>query len=81
MNTDRAHTAIREALASVAPEADLDQVRPDERLREALDLDSLDFLSLVESLRHLTGVDIPESDYARVGTVDQLSCYLVDHGA
>jgi len=81
VNTDRAHTAIREALAAVAPEADLDDVRPKERLRDALDLDSLDFLSLIEQLRHLTGVDIPESDYAQVNTVDQLSCYLVDHGA
>lgn len=79
MNDDQARDAIRQALATVAPEAELDDVRPSERLREALDLDSLDFLSLVEGLQSLTGVSIPETDYAKVATVDELSQYLVAH--
>lgn len=77
MNDDQARDAIRRALATVAPEAVLDDVGPCERLREALDLDSLDFLSLVENLHESTGVDIPEADYAKVATVGELSAYLL----
>jgi acyl carrier protein len=79
VNDDQAREAIRQALATVAPEAVLDDVGPKERLREALDLDSLDFLSLVERIQEITGVTIPEVDYAKVVTVGELSRYLLEH--
>ena len=81
MNTAQAYEAVRGALAAVAPEVDLDSVSATERLRTAADLDSLDFLSLVENLRSLTGVDIPEADYPAVETVDGLTSYLSAHAA
>ena len=77
MNDAQARDAIRRALAGVAPEVVLDDVGPQEGIREALDLDSLDFLSLVESLYELTGVEIPEADYSKVATVGELSSYVV----
>lgn len=81
MNNTQALDAIRQALAQIAPEADLDTVEPDERLRNALDIDSLDFLSLVEKLHLITGVDIPEADYPRVETINGLTEYLSGHAA
>jgi acyl carrier protein len=75
----RAMTIVGEALAKIAPEADLAGVKRDERLRDALDLDSIDFLSLVESLRVLAGVSVPEKDYPSVDTLDGLVGYLVAH--
>lgn len=81
MNDVQAREAIRQALAVVAPEATLDDVAPDERLRDALDIDSLDFLALVENLNTVTGVDIPESDYPKVQTVEGMSQYLIGHAA
>ena len=79
MNGKDARDAIASALARIAPEADLAGVRPDERRRDALDLDSLDFMSLVDALRSRTGVAIPESDYPQLETLDQLVDYLVAH--
>lgn len=81
MNTEQAHDAVQNALAGIAPEVDLDWVDPHERLRDAADIDSLDFLSLVESLNKLTGVAIPETDYAKVETLDGLIGYLAAHAA
>jgi acyl carrier protein len=81
VNQTEAQDAISRALAAVAPEVDLRDVGPDERMREALDIDSLDFLSLVEQLHALTGVDIPEGDYGAVETVAGMSSYLVQHSA
>lgn len=71
--------AVRSAIGAVAPEADLADVDPDERLRDALDIDSLDFLNLVEQLNTLTGVAIPEDDYAKVATLRELTAYLDAH--
>ncbi|TNC20475.1 phosphopantetheine-binding protein [Amycolatopsis alkalitolerans] len=61
--------AIYEALRGFATEAELDALSPDENLREALELDSLDFLSFVERLSAATGHRIEEDDYRRLGTM------------
>jgi len=64
----------------VAPDVDLDDVDGGARLRQDLELDSLDFLRLVEVIDTDTGVDIPERDYPAVATVDGLVGYLGSHG-
>lgn len=79
MNTTEATSAVTEALAAIAPEVDPTTVDPDVPFRVELDLDSLDFLNLVQSLHDSTGVDIPESDYARVETLSTLTNYLAQH--
>jgi acyl carrier protein len=81
VNENEARGLISQALAGIAPEVNLDDVKADERLRDALDLDSVDFLSLVDALHSLAGVSIPESDYPRVDTLEQLVRYLVTHTA
>jgi acyl carrier protein len=79
MNTEQARAAVVDVLGRIAPEADLTQVPGDADFRDELDLDSMDFLSLVEGLEQATGVDVPESHYAQVQTLDGLLGYLVDH--
>lgn len=80
MNEQDARAAVRAALGQVAPEVELDDVGGDARLRQDLDLDSLDFLRLVETIDTATGVDIPERDYPAVATLDGLISYLATHG-
>ncbi|MEY5100560.1 MAG: hypothetical protein RJA36_3279 [Pseudomonadota bacterium] len=65
-----------EVLAGIAPEADLGQVRDDEDLREALDLDSMDFQNFVIGLHRASGVPIPEADYPRLFTLAGVQAYL-----
>ena len=50
MTRDEARELIRAVLHQVAPEADIDDVGPDETMQEALDLDSIDFLNFVTGL-------------------------------
>ena len=79
MNTAQATAAVAAALAGIAPEVDITAVDPDIRFRDELDLDSLDFLSLVQSLHDAIGVEIPEADYGKVETLNTLVDYLVQH--
>ena len=49
---------------------------PDDELGADLDLDSMDFLRLVEGVAETTGRDIPERDYDRIGTLAAFTGYL-----
>jgi acyl carrier protein len=73
-------TAIRalaaDVLAGIAPEADLGAVGDEDDLREALDLDSMDFMNFVIGLHERTGVAIPEADVPRLYTLRGLRDYL-----
>ncbi|XAS64420.1 phosphopantetheine-binding protein [Pseudarthrobacter sp. So.54] len=80
MNEQDARAAVQSAIGKVAPDVDLAEVDGDARLRQDLDLDSLDFLRLVETIDTATGVDIPERDYPEVATVKGLIGYLAAHG-
>jgi acyl carrier protein len=65
-----------EVLAGIAPEADLGRVRDDEDLREALDLDSMDFMNFVVGLHEGSGRAIPEADVPRLYTLRGLVAYF-----
>jgi acyl carrier protein len=70
---------VREELNNIAPEVDLASVDPTADLREALDIDSLDFLNFVTAIHHRLGVDIPETDYRELLTLDKAVAYLTTH--
>jgi acyl carrier protein len=49
---------------------------PAVRLREQIDLDSMDFLDIVMELRKLYGVHVPEEDYKELATLASCVRYL-----
>lgn len=59
-------------LGAVAPDLDLAAVDGTEDLHDALGLDSMDVLRLMDAVEAATGVSIPERDYPRVQTLDAL---------
>ena len=73
--SDIRHLAAK-VLAGIAPEADLSTVSDSEDLREALDLDSMDFLNFVIGLHQGSGLQIPESDYPKLFTLKGCLAYL-----
>lgn len=76
MTREEIRTAALAALAEIAPEADLDRLAPDAELREALDLDSMDFLRFVQALAIATGVEVPDADAGRLATLADCIDYL-----
>ena len=67
---------ISRIILDIAPEADIESLDPNEDLREELDLDSIDFLKLLESLTLETGIAISESDYEKVNTLQTMINYI-----
>lgn len=68
--------ALLRALMRVAPETDAASLRPDVRIRDQVDIDSMDFLNFVIELDHELGVDVPEADYVQIETLDKAAAYL-----
>lgn len=81
MTPTEARDLIRSVLRTVAPEADIDSVDPDDALQEALDLDSIDFLNLVIGIHEAVGIDIPERDYPQLATLGGFVDYLAQRPA
>ncbi len=67
---------IQEELNNIAPEADLASVKPTADLREAIDIDSMDFLNFVIAIHHRLRIDIPEIDYPKLVTLDGAFAYI-----
>lgn len=76
MTVDDIRQLVANVLANIAPETDLAAVQDHEDLREALDLDSMDFLNLVIGLSQGRGRSIPESDYPKLFTLSGIVDYL-----
>ncbi len=76
MNEPEIREALWQELGNIAPEMDLQQLDPRANLREALDIDSMDFLNFVTAIHRRLGVDIPELDYPKLGTLDGAVNYL-----
>ena len=76
MNPDDIRAQVLAELKRIAPELemnDLDLARP---LRDQVDLDSMDWLNFLVALHERLKVEIPEADYKRLGTLDEIVAYL-----
>ena len=69
-------TIVQEELGNIAPDMDVGTINPSADLREALDIDSMDFLNFVTAMHHRLGVDVPEIDYPKLATLDGAVAYL-----
>jgi acyl carrier protein len=75
-----ARSLVLDALLEVAPDVQTEALGPDTHLQEDLDLDSMDFMNFVAGLSERTGLEIPERDYRRLGTIGSCTAYLLDEG-
>lgn len=69
-------TLLARLLRGIAPEVVLDEVDPASPLQEEAELDSMDFLNLVNALYEETGIEIPERDYPQVASVEGFVAYV-----
>jgi acyl carrier protein len=79
MTTDRETLAntVMALLRAIAPELEPDGLDFGRPLRSQVDLDSMDWLNFLVSLHERLGVTIPEADYARLVSFNNVLDYLL----
>ena len=77
MNNAEIRAVAIATLKSIAPEIEADELRGDKPLRNQVDLDSMDWLNFLLGLHEKLKVEIPEADYAKLVTLDDVVNYLV----
>ena len=65
-----------ELICEIAPEADPEAARDQDDIREVFDLDSMDFANLVIAIHERTKINIPETDYNKLFTLENAVAYL-----
>ena len=70
MTKEEIRSTVLRILGEIAPEADLNQLKPDVSFRDQLDIDSMDFLNFVIALDEELHVSIPESEYAKLSSLN-----------
>jgi acyl carrier protein len=76
MNPDELRAVVLGELKRIAPELEEGDLRPAKPLRDQVDLDSMDWLTFLVALHKRFKVEIPETDYKRLGTLDEITAYL-----
>ena len=76
MTKEDTKQVVIDIIADVAPDEDLTNIKSDVRLRDQLELDSMDFLDIVMELRKRHNIEVPEADYAQLASLDSCAEYL-----
>lgn len=77
MTPEQARTMLETTLREIVPDADLSTLAPGADLRDAFELDSLDFVELVDKLSTRAGFRIEEDDADGLRSVEAVTRFLV----
>ena len=76
MTEDDIRVRVIKTLSGIVPELDPGTLKPAVSLRDQLDIDSMDFLNFLIALHQEFGVDVPEADAPKLGTVNACVDYV-----
>ena len=76
MTEDQVKQIVIDIIAEIAPDEDSTNIKPEIKLREQLDLDSMDFLDIVMELRKQHSIEVPEADYPQLASLATCAAYL-----
>jgi len=76
MDAHAVRKIIIDIIAEIAMDEDLSNLDDNIRLREQLDLDSMDFLDIVMELKKRYKIEVPTEDYMKLATINSCIEYL-----
>ena len=76
MTTAEIRETIIGILSDIAPDEDFDSLKDEVSFRDQLGMDSMDMLDVVLELRRKFKLQIPESDYPRLDSMNSTREYL-----
>jgi acyl carrier protein len=77
MKVEDIKKVIYTELKKIAPDTMPEALKPDENYREILDIDSFDALQFIVAIDEMLGINIPEEDYGKINTIQNLVNYIV----
>jgi len=77
MTRDEIILAVKDIIATIAPDEELAGLDAAQPLRDQIELDSMDFLDIVMELRKRYSVQVPEEEYGALNTLDGCADYLL----
>lgn len=79
MTKEELQSEIIKAILEIAPDVEADEIEVGENIQRSLEIDSFDFLKILTAMHEKTGVEVPEADYAKVGSVEEMANYFIDN--
>lgn len=76
MNEEEIKEIVFQLLKKIAPDTEPSTLKPNENIRETLNIDSFDSLQFIVALNEKTGIEIPEEDYGKITTLQALTAYI-----
>ncbi len=76
MTDSEVRQVVVDIIEIIAPDADLSNIKDDVRLRDQLELDSMDFLDIVMELRKQYKIEVPKEEYQELASLDSCVAYL-----
>lgn len=78
MTEDELRNIVIEILKQIAPDTEPGELKPDDNIREKLEIDSFDALQFIVALDEKLGVETPEQDYGKITTLRNLISYILE---
>jgi acyl carrier protein len=76
MKAENIRAMILEVIHQIVPDEDLSNLKGDVRIRDQIEMDSMDFLDIMMELRKRYGIKVLEEDYMKLSTLDGSVAYL-----
>ncbi|PLY11616.1 acyl carrier protein [Sulfurimonas sp. CVO] len=77
MNMDEIKKIIIEQILEIAPEISEDDIDENKNIQRSLEIDSFDFLKILTALNEKLGIEVPEADYSKVDTLNNMAEYFL----
>jgi acyl carrier protein len=76
MNREELSKRVLELVTEIAPDVDPASVNAGVAFRDQFDFDSMDTLNFAIALNREFGVDVPETDYSQLASLEKCVAYL-----
>jgi acyl carrier protein len=76
MGEDEIKQELLRLLKTIAPDTEPEKLKPDDKIRQTLGIDSFDYLQFIIGFDEHFGVKTPEEDYGKIETLRSLVPYI-----
>lgn len=77
MNEAEIKQTLYKVLKNIAPDTEPEKLGPNDNIRQTLMIDSFDYLQCIVGVDEEFGIQTPEEDYGKIGTLKELTTYIM----